>query len=38
MIEDRDFREFFGCSILVLLDLWEILVEKCLVPDDGCST
>ena len=36
MTEDRDFREFFGCNILVAFDLWEMLVDDHLVPDEGC--
>ena len=36
MTKDRDFCEFFGCNILVALDLWEMLVDTHLVPEEGC--
>jgi len=33
--EDRDFREFFGCGVLVSLSLWSLLVTHDVVPDGG---
>lgn len=31
--EDRDFREFFGCSLLVACNLWQLLLDCSLLPD-----
>ena len=36
-IEDREFREMFGCGVGVAVSCWEKLVEKNLVPDKGSS-
>ena len=36
-IEDREFREMFGCGVGVAVSSWEKLVEKNLVPDKGSS-
>ena len=36
-IEDREFREMFGCGVGVAVYSWEKLVEKNLVPDKGSS-
>jgi hypothetical protein len=33
--EEIDFREFFGCGVLVCLSLWELLVTNDKVPDGG---
>jgi hypothetical protein len=33
--EDRDFRELFGCGVLVALSLWGLLLTTDLLPDDG---
>lgn len=33
--EDRDFREYFGCSCQVVADLWTILVKNDIVPFNG---
>jgi hypothetical protein len=33
--EDRDFREHFGCGVLVALSLWGLLLTTDLLPDDG---
>jgi hypothetical protein len=33
--EDRDFREHFGCGVLVALSLWGLLLTADLLPDDG---
>jgi hypothetical protein len=33
--EDRDFREHFGCGVLVALALWGMLLTTDLLPDDG---
>ena len=33
--EDRDFREYFGCSCQVVADLWTILVRNDIVPFNG---
>jgi hypothetical protein len=32
--EDRDFREHFGCGVLVALSLWGLLLTTALLPDD----
>jgi hypothetical protein len=33
--EDIEFRELFGCGVLVFLSLWELLVTNDAVPDGG---
>jgi hypothetical protein len=33
--EDRDFREHFGCGVLVALSLWGLLLTTDLLPDGG---
>ena len=33
--ENRDFREYFGCSSQVVADLWTILVKNDVVPING---
>jgi hypothetical protein len=33
--EDRDFRELFGCGVLVALSLWGLLLTTDLLPEDG---
>ena len=33
--EDRDFREFFGCSILVFQALWSLLLTTGTLPEGG---
>jgi hypothetical protein len=33
--EDRDFREHFGCGVLVALSLWGLLLTTALLPDGG---
>jgi hypothetical protein len=33
--EDIEFRELFGCGVLVCLSLWELLVTNDAVPDGG---
>jgi hypothetical protein len=33
--EDRDFREHFGCGVLVALALWGMSLTTDLLPDDG---
>jgi hypothetical protein len=33
--EDRDFREHFGCGVLVALALWGMSLAADLLPDDG---
>ena len=33
--EDKKFRALFGCSPVVVLALWSLLVEHCLVPEGG---
>ena len=35
MIEDRRFREFFGCSAVVVLSVWRILQLSLQTPYDG---
>lgn len=34
-VEERDFREFFGCSPPVVVSLWGLLVKNELVPKGG---
>ena len=34
--EDRDFREFFGCSLFVSGVVWETLVKNDEIPHNGC--
>jgi hypothetical protein len=33
--EGRDFREHFGCGVLVALSLWGLLLTTALLPDGG---
>lgn len=33
--EDRDFRDHFGCSVMVFLSLWGLLVTMDIVPSGG---
>jgi hypothetical protein len=33
--EDTDFREMFGCGLLVFLSLWGMLVTTGLLPENG---
>ena len=33
--EERKFRALFGCSPTVMLALWNLLVEYCLLPEGG---
>jgi hypothetical protein len=33
--EDRDFREFFGCGVLVCLHLWRRLIASDVLPHGG---
>jgi hypothetical protein len=33
--EDRDFREHFGCGVLVALSLWGLLLTTASLPDGG---
>jgi hypothetical protein len=33
--EDRDFREFFGCGVLVFLSLWNLLDTTDSIPQKG---
>lgn len=33
--EDRDFREFFGCSPSVAVELWNMLSSRYLIPSGG---
>ncbi|KAL9183039.1 hypothetical protein ACHAXT_004826 [Thalassiosira profunda] len=35
MSEDRAFRDFFGTSAIVVLALWQLLVETELLPEGG---
>lgn len=35
MSDDRRFREFFGAGVVVVMALWNLLVESELLPDDG---
>ena len=34
--EDRDIRVFFGCGVLVALEVWELLSDNLFVPHGGC--
>ena len=36
--EDRDFREFFGCSLSVASEVWDMLQSKNLSPEDGTTS
>ena len=33
--EDRDFREFFGCSLSIAGEVWDMLRTEALLPEDG---
>ena len=35
MSDDRRFREFFGAGVVVVMALWNLLVETDLLPEDG---
>jgi len=35
MSDDRRFREFFGASVLVVMALWNLLVDTDLLPENG---
>ena len=35
MTEYRDFREFFGCGLLVASTLWDLLVKENVLPENG---
>ena len=34
--EDCNFHEFFGCGAIVAHNIWQLLVDNCLLPDGGC--
>ena len=34
--EDRDIRVFFGCGVLVALEVWELVSNNLFVPHGGC--
>ena len=35
MTEDRDFRELFGCPLSVAGEVWDMLRNKILLPENG---